>query len=208
MKKQVLTIAAVLAASSFAFASGPSQSATNMSSNASATILDHIDSASNTSMEFSRGIEGASESIQDTLRKEADQDLRKNSVLSNMSGSSLAVGAYTVSAVRVVSKGANDVIEFVLKGAQKGSRLVLKVTRRVAKPVAHGTDRAGRRIFKVGEGIVIGASASGTVIVTESAESLAQALHGNISASSGTMFGSVSKASQAFGAKVVEGFKN
>ena len=208
MKKHVLTMAAVLASSSFAMAKGPSQSAVDMSFKGSTSTLEKLESASQTSIKFSGQVEDGIEGIRKAVQGEATQQLRKGGVLHSAYGSTLAVGGFSIQAVEFVSAGVNEVVEFVLEGAASGSRYSIKITQPAATSSARAVDRTGRRIFQVGKGVVVGVSKSGVVMIRASNTSIDKTLDGDFGGSSTTIFGSVSAASQAFGSSVVDGFSN
>lgn len=186
-----------------------SQAISDFSFGSSGKLLEKLESASNTSVAFSAKADQKLRNIRDALKKEATQEIRKDSFLNTTYGSSLAVGAFSVASVEVVVRGAHKITKAVVKGAQTGSEYTLEVSEKyVGNPSAKAMDSIASRIFKVGKGIVVGSTQSGTILIKGSIASGEASLQGESEQSSNILVGSIRNAAGAFGSRIVEGFKN
>ncbi len=237
MKKQVTMLAAMMMMSNFAMAATSSQSAVEGSFDSIESLMNHVASTSNKSVELSTSTGEKIEDVRKAIAGEATQELRKGGIVHTALGSMSAVGAFSVQAVEVTVKGATLITKYTFKGLQSGSTFILTNTEKyVAAPAAKGVDSSAqatvdgaeyvgkktvagarvvggaaktvaRKTWNTGTGVVIGISASGIVLAEEIKKAGSQASNSQLLTSSATLLGSISASAQAFGSEVVEGYK-
>lgn len=210
MKAQVITIAAMALAANVAFAANSTQSTSAALSNSLESIITHAASTSNASVKASTSTGNSIQDLANTLNKEATMDLRKGGVINTAAGSMSAVGAFTVTAVASTVKGSTQVTDFVLTGAVKGSRLVLRVTKPIAMGAAKGVDSSAqatldgaeyvaKQTYK-GAKIVGGAVVDGTKYVARKTINVGTGVLVGLSASGAVLIEDIGDATKA-GAK-------
>lgn len=241
MKKQAIALAAMMIASNVAFAANSTQSTSGAISNSLESIINAAASTSGAIVQVSTSTGNKVEDLAQTLQRESTMDLRKGGPIMTAAGSMSAVGAFVVETVASTSRGATTVTDYVLKGAEKGSRLVLRVTtKNVAMPAAKGIDSSAQAVadttvnvakatyrgakvvggaivdgtkyvahkaYTVGTGVVVGLSASGTVLIQDIDKAAHKGANSQSLTSAAILLGSVSHSSQAFGSEVVKGFR-
>lgn len=237
MKKQVITLAAMMIASNVAMAATSSQSATTASFNSMESILNHVASTSGATVKASTSTGEKITDLRQAVNTEATAAFRKSGPASSALGHVEALGGFSIQSIESSVKGGTKVTKIVLEGSVKGSKVVLSVTEKyVATPVAKGVDSTaqatvdgakyvGRKTvagakavgrgaksvastsYHIGQGIVVGVLASGQVVIQKSNVASHQSVDSHSIDSTATLIGSTSLSADAFGSKVVEGYR-
>ena len=236
MKKQVLTLAAMMIASNVAMAATSSQSATTASFNSMESILNKVASTSGATVNASTSTGEKITDLRKAVNNEAGAAFRKTGPASSALGHVEALGGFSIQAIEVSAQSGSKSTKFVLEGSVKGTRLVLDVTEKGsmyvakgvdstaqatvdgakyvgrktvqgAKAVGHGSMSVSRTSFNVGEGIVVGVLASGKVIIQKTNVASHQSVDSHSIDSTATLIGSTSLSADAFGSKVVQGYR-
>lgn len=220
MTKLFSTLAALAMAMTLSAAAradkGSSVTASDGSEQSSLESLARIDASTATSVKFSNGSTQSLNEIADAIRKEADGRLKdRTSSLNTAFGASLASGAFVVESVAWLNDVKVKVVKFVMRGVVSGSRMTVELAHDVSTPVGKLGDAATEALASAASKAVKGSytvtvaiGKSGLVLIQGPIEGVSQAVNGNFGTSSHTIWGSLGKASNAFGSEIEQGFKN
>ena len=237
MKKQVITLAAMMIASNVAMAFDSSQGGSTATFNSMESILNKVASTSGATVNASTSTGEKITDIRKAVNTEATAAFRKSGPVSSAIGVVEALGAFSIQAIEIPLESGSKVTKFVLEGSVKGTRIVLDVTEKyVAMPIAKGADSTaqatvdgakyvgrktvqgaealGRGVksvastsYHVGQGVLVGVLASGKVVMQGTKAASHQSVDSHSIDSTATLLGSTSASADAFGSKVVEGYR-
>lgn len=149
-------------------------------------------------------IKSTSEKSESAAKKVSEAT--KASVKSTSNAAS-AAGEFVVEKVESAASASGRSIKVTLKSIYDNTLIVGTWSYNSTSTVGKAMLESAAALFIVGKTVVIATSQSGVVLVTDSANGVAQVLDGQIKNGSSTIIASFSNASKAFGSTMVQGLE-
>jgi hypothetical protein len=160
----------------------------------------------------SKAAQSTAEATSKAAQSASDKAVSAASALKNAASQSAqstsqgisAAAEFTVEKVESAAKGVSNVTVVTLKSVKTGVVIVGTFSYNSASAVGEGMIEISKDLFRVGKNVIVATSNAGVVLVTDSTNGVEQVLDGEIKNGSSTIVTSITKASKAFGSKLVK----